>query len=83
MGLRGGYQPTAGEQFDILDFEFFQGQFAVELPELKTGLMWDASRLSVTGALAVATIPEPATVMLAVFCGVFAVVRFGHGSNRA
>ncbi|MBA3481268.1 MAG: hypothetical protein H0T51_05580, partial [Pirellulales bacterium] len=55
--LLGGYLPSAGASFDILDksqFGIFSGVFsAVNLPLLPAALTWDASELYTTGVLSV------------------------------
>ena len=63
--LLGGFQPQAGQTFDILDFdpEKLSGRFsAFDLPDLGGGLSWDTSNLNTTGAITVT--PEPATLAL-------------------
>ena len=47
-----GFTPSGGNQFDILDFGFLTGSFALTLPE---GVNWDTSQLLTTGVLSVAT----------------------------
>jgi len=63
--LLGGFQPQAGQTFDILDFDpgNLSGRFsAFDLPDLGGGLSWDTSSLYTTGTITV--IPEPTTLVL-------------------
>ena len=61
------YQPTLGDNFDILDFGSLIGTFdTVNLPALSGGLAWDASALYSSGSLAVTAVPEPAAASLVV-----------------
>ena len=81
--LTGGYQPAAGERFDILDFGNFQGQFSVNLPELGAGLAWDTSSLYATGELSIGAIPEPATLVLAILSVLCSAAGFRRASRAA
>ena len=50
MSLTGGFNPVAGNTFDILDGASFSGTFSVlELPALDAGLNWDTSQLYTSG----------------------------------
>jgi hypothetical protein len=51
--LDGGFIPTAGDDFDILNFGGLRGEFDVILPPLPPLLAWDASQLYSTGVLSV------------------------------
>jgi T5SS/PEP-CTERM-associated repeat protein len=67
-----GFQPQAGQTFDILNFDpaSLSGEFAaIDLPDLGGGLAWDTSNLYTTGSIGV--VPEPATLALAALgaCG--------------
>ncbi len=54
-----GFVPGVGESFNVLDFGSFSGQFShIYLPGLPSGMMWDTSNLSKSGAIAV-VVPEP------------------------
>jgi hypothetical protein len=54
IDLIGGYVPSGGEVFDILDFDTLKGTFAtVLLPMLPSLLEWDTSQLYTSGVLAV------------------------------
>jgi T5SS/PEP-CTERM-associated repeat protein len=60
-----GFQPQAGQTFDILNFDpaSLASEFgAIDLPALGGGLSWDTSNLYTTGAIGV--VPEPATLAL-------------------
>jgi hypothetical protein len=60
-----GFEPRAGDVFDILDFAEQRGAFDLDLPTLGAGLRWDASALSSRGELSVqAAAPEPAAMTL-------------------
>ena len=50
----GGFAPSLGDTFDILDFGSIIGSFAsISLPMLAGGRRWDVSQLYVSGALSV------------------------------
>jgi autotransporter-associated beta strand protein len=61
--LTGGFNPAAGNSFDILDFSSATGSFALQLPALGTGLAWNTATLLTNGTISVtaalATVPEP------------------------
>jgi hypothetical protein len=68
-----GFQPRAGDVFDIMDWGSVSGTFNdVNLPVLTSGLAWDASDLYRTGELKV--LPEPATLSLLAL-GALAMIR--------
>ena len=70
VSLLGDFQPSLGDEFDILNFSSATGSFdSMSLPALTDGLQWDMSNLYVTGSLAV--VPEPAGILL-LLCGGFA-----------
>lgn len=57
VSLINGFQPAAGQSFDLLDFNAasLSGAFsAISLPTLASGLMWNASQLTTTGLVSVA-----------------------------
>lgn len=62
-----GYRPQAGDRFDLLDWGQLGGRYAAldlgALP-LADGLRWDTDALYLTGALAVAAVPEPGAAVL-------------------
>jgi hypothetical protein len=62
IDLLDGFDPSAGDVFDLFDFAALAGQFDLELPALQPGLSWDDSGLSTTGVIAV--IPEPTSATL-------------------
>jgi hypothetical protein len=69
--LYGGFNPSAGNSFDILDWAHLIGIFdVVDLPALNTGLQWDMGGLYTTGTLSVYSntqaVPLPAGVLLGV-----------------
>jgi hypothetical protein len=58
--LLDGFEPAAGDSFEILEFAFVAGGFdELILPGLVGALSWDASALLTDGNLSV--VPEPAT----------------------
>ncbi len=75
VSLAGGFGPSFGDEFDILNFSSATGSFdSMNLPALAEGLQWDMSNLYDAGSLAV--VPEPAGVLL-LLCGglVFGLTR--------
>ncbi len=63
--LIGGFAPTGGELFDILDFATITPGSLFDsflFPQLAPGLSWDTSNLLVTGEIRVA--PEPSTSLI-------------------
>ncbi len=70
VSLLGDFQPSLGDEFDILNFSSATGSFdSMSLPALAEGLQWDMSNLYMAGSLAV--VPEPAGILL-LLCGGFA-----------
>ncbi len=62
-----GFDPAAGDQFQILRWGSLNGTFAsVELPTLSTGLVWNLSGLYTNGEISVeaSAAPEPGTFLL-------------------
>ena len=56
VALLGGFTPTAGQSFDIIDWGSLDGTFsALNLPVLSGGLSWNTSQLYTMGALSVDT----------------------------
>ena len=54
--LLGGFSPSAGNAFDILDWSTIQligGGFTLQLPALSGGLQWNTSQLYTTGVISV------------------------------
>jgi len=63
VALLDGFQPTAGDTFDILNVVTFVGGFDdLTLPALSGGLVWDDAALYAEGRLAV--VPEPCSLAL-------------------
>ena len=65
--LYGGFNPDAGDTFDILNWGSLTGMFDfLVMPTLLGDLFWDTSSLYTTGELSVGAtaVPEPATVAL-------------------
>ncbi len=58
-----GFTPTAGTQFDILDWASMTGTFAtIDLPPLSSGMSWNTTQLYTSGMLT--AVPEPASALL-------------------
>jgi autotransporter-associated beta strand protein len=54
ISLIGGFMPSAGQSFDLMDWNFRLGTFDVlDLPALTPGLAWNTSQLNNTGTLLV------------------------------
>lgn len=54
ISLIGGFMPSAGQSFDLFDWNFQLGMFDVlDLPALEPGLAWNTSQLDNTGTLLV------------------------------
>jgi fibronectin-binding autotransporter adhesin len=76
-----GFEPLAGDSFDVLDWGTLNGTFAmVHLPTLTGDLHWDASGLYTSGVLSVyssgSVIPAPGAATLVLLgAGVLAVRR--------
>lgn len=60
VGFSGGFIPTAGQSFDLLDWESLGGAFStLSLPALSGGLNWNTSQLYSTGVLSIAAAGLP------------------------
>jgi fibronectin-binding autotransporter adhesin len=58
LRLLGGFTPTAGDSFDLIDWNSVGGAFNVfQYPGLPAGLDWDFSQISTTGVVSVVNIP--------------------------
>ena len=64
--LGNGFQPAAGDRFDLLDWGSLTGTFdGIHLPQLPNDLEWDTSALYSTGTITIddggapATLPQP------------------------
>jgi autotransporter-associated beta strand protein len=88
IDLTGGFNPAAGNSFDILDFTTASGTFALSLPPLSGGLAWNAASLLTNGTISVvsalAAVPEPsaAALGLSAALAVPAMRRRRRGLNR-
>lgn len=70
IALLGGYQPSLGDRFDLLDFNsFLDAGYAFDFSNanLQNGLAWDTSAFADTGALQVIPVPEPTTIGCCIF----------------
>ena len=73
ISLLDGFEPGAGDTFNILELGSVAGQFdVVTLPELAGSLAWDDSMLLTDGNLSV--VPEPATASLLLSLGLVATI---------
>ncbi len=69
VALGNGFNPAAGEVFQVLTFGSATGDFAsLDLPALVDGLSWQVSRDA--GAYTLGVVPEPTTVSLVTLFGV-------------
>jgi autotransporter-associated beta strand protein len=60
VSLTNGFNPAAGNSFDILDWGTLSGTFsAINLPALAAGLVWNTSQLYTAGVLSVASVGVP------------------------
>jgi hypothetical protein len=78
-----GFQPAAGETFDLFDWCTAGGTFRnVNLPELAPGLAWDTSHLYVDGTISVISlVPEPASWLMAAV-GALLLVAYRKRTRR-
>jgi autotransporter-associated beta strand protein len=86
IDLIGGFNPSAGNSFDILDFTTATGSFTLSLPGLSGGLAWNTASLLTTGTISVVSasvaIPEPGSLVLAAGAlAALAVLRL-HSDRR-
>jgi hypothetical protein len=67
--LLGGYMPEDGASFDVIDWTGMRSdEFGMlSLPLLAGSLKWDTSMLNSDGVLSVTAVPEPQSLLLAVF----------------
>lgn len=83
--LLNGFEPSAGDLFDILNFRQFLGKGfdTLNFDRLAGRLAWDTSRLYVDGTLSIVAVPEPSIGLLALaalFGG--AAIRGIHSRRR-
>jgi len=82
VSLLDGFEPTAGDTFDILDFGSLTGRFdEIQLPELADGKGWNVSALHSDGTISV--VPEPHTLLLLLAGGIAASVAARPCKKRA
>jgi hypothetical protein len=54
VSLINGFNPVAGNTFDVLDWSSLSGTFgSIQLPALANGLQWNASQLYTTGVISI------------------------------
>ena len=81
VALLDGFQPEAGDQFNMIDFGSLSGAFAqIVLPDLVVGHAWDTSELYESGNISVvaSTVPEPSALVLSVGCACLLATRPRH-----
>jgi len=79
--LIGGFVPSVGELFDVLDWGTRSGTFAaVLLPPLPPDRTWDTSDLYTTGEIGV-VVPEPGTLAVLLLAGPL-LLRRRRKTNR-
>jgi fibronectin-binding autotransporter adhesin len=68
VDLIGGFNPVAGNSFDVLDFGSAAGTFTLSLPALGGGLAWNTASLLTTGTISVVnaavSVPEPSSLVM-------------------
>ena len=75
--LLNGFQPQAGESFQLFDGQLSGTFDQVTLPALSNGLSWNTSNLDATGTISVT--PEPSSLVLLAASG---VGLLGYGLRR-
>jgi MYXO-CTERM domain-containing protein len=79
VDLIGGFNPAAGNSFDVLDFGSATGTFTLSLPALGGGLAWNTASLLTTGTIsvvnAVVSVPEPSSLVMGAGMLALAAVR--------
>ena len=79
ISLINGFQPTAGDKFDLLDWGTRSNAFStVQLPTLASGLSWNTASLYVDGSISV--VPEPGGFALCV-CAIPLLMRLRCGRS--
>ncbi len=74
-----GFQPQAGESFQLFDGEISGGFNYVSLPALGNGLTWNTSNLDTNGTITVT--PEPSSLAL-LAAGAIALASYGWRKRR-
>src|SRR6185503_7635529 len=78
--LTGGFFPSPGNVFDIMDFATLTGAFdTLQLANLPNSWSWDTSKLYLTGEIRV--VPEPCGWMLALI-GVAGLLLWRRADGR-
>jgi fibronectin-binding autotransporter adhesin len=85
VDLIGGFNPVAGNSFDVLDFGSAAGTFTLSLPALGGGLAWNTASLLTTGTISVVnaavSVPEPSSLVMG--AGILALAaRRRRGGRR-
>ena len=81
----GGFSGAEGQSFDLFDWGSSTGTFSsldFSAAPLATGLRWDASRLYLTGEIAITAVPEPESWAL-LLAGLAIVGRAARRARRA
>jgi uncharacterized protein (TIGR03382 family) len=63
--LINGFNPSAGDTFDLFNGPELGVFSSLNLPPLSIGLIWDSSNLYTQGELKVVLVPEPASCLMA------------------
>ncbi|MBA3483932.1 MAG: hypothetical protein H0T51_19170 [Pirellulales bacterium] len=69
LSLINAFNPSAGNQFDLFNGTTTGAFTSFNFPPLNVGLVWNTSLLYTQGIVQVVTIPEPATLSMALVVG--------------
>lgn len=79
-----GYDPVAGDLFDLMDFGgFVDDGYAFDLSSaaLSPGLVWDTTSFAATGSIGVVYVPEPCSLVI-LGIGVICLLAYGKKCGR-
>ena len=77
--LLNGFQPQAGQSFQLFNGELSGALNQVTLPALSNGLSWNTSNLDTNGTISI--VPEPSTLVL-LAAGAVGLVAYGWQRRR-
>jgi hypothetical protein len=82
--LTNGFEPTAGQVFDLIDWDTHEGTFdTLMLPMLNGQFTWNTTQLYSSGVLSVNfSVPEPSNLVLAALAIVPLCWRFSRGRSH-